>query len=90
MPTAFDDRRCDASRSVRAEHALRVLRQRIERHADQEVRLGRLYQGWQDGWSAQCDQMHGLMSRLEAHLTTWLRHTEPTPMFSVVSAHDGE
>jgi hypothetical protein len=90
MPTVFDDRSSDASRSERAEHALRVLRLRIERHADQEVRLGRLYEGWQNGWSAQCDRMQGLMSRLETHLTTWLRHTEPTPVFSVVSAHDGE
>lgn len=78
------------SRSLRAEQALRTLHQRIERHTHQEVRLERLYQGWQDGWSAQYDQLHSLLSRLEAHLSTWMRHAEPAPVFSVVSAHDYE
>jgi len=79
-----------ATSSLRAEQALKLLRQRMERHEDQEVRLGRLYQGWQDGWSAQCDRLQELMGRLEAHLATWLRHTEPAPVFSVVRVHEGE
>ena len=89
MP-AYDDQACDASRSMQAEQALKLLRQRMERHQDQEVRLGRLYQGWQDGWSAQCDRLHDLMGQLETHLALWLRHTEPAPVFSVVRVQDGE
>lgn len=75
------------SRISRAEETLRTLRQRIERHLDQEVRLGQLYQGWQQHWSSQCDEMHRQLAYLEAHLSAWLPLSQGAPMLTVV---DGE
>ncbi len=63
-------------RVERAEEALRQLRNRVERHLDQEVCLGRLYQGWEACWTAQCDQLRSQVARLEAHLAAWMP-TEP-------------
>jgi|GEM_PF-5786671 len=78
-------------RVERAEQALRQLRNRIERHVEQEVRLGRMYQGWEARWSAQCDEMQQQVARLETYLTAWLPAADEAPTLSIVgSSHDGE
>ena len=74
-------------RISRAEESLRVLRQQLARHLDQEDQLGRLYQGWQQCWSFQCDQMQRQVARLEAHLAAWMPQSDAAPVLSVV---DGE
>lgn len=76
-------------RISRAEDSLRDLRQRMERHMDQEVHLGRLYQGWQQCWSFQCEQIQRQVARLEAHIAAWLPRSEMTPALSIVG-RDGE
>lgn len=58
-------------RMIRTEESLRSLRQRIERQVDQEDQLHRLYHGWQQNWSFQCDQLRRQVARLEAYLTAW-------------------
>lgn len=73
-------------RVERAEEALRQLRRRIETHLDQEVRLGQMFQGWEECWTAQCDELRRQVARLESHLAAWLPR-DATPELSVV---DGE
>ncbi len=74
-------------RMARAEESLRDLRTRMERHLAQEAHLGRLYHGWQQYWSEQCDQLQRQVARLEAHIATWLPQPVTAPVLSVV---DGE
>lgn len=77
--------------SSRAEDALRGLRQRLERHAEQEFRLGRLYRIWQDCWTTQHDQLRRQVERLEAHLATWMPQADSSPSLSLVCVgHEGE
>ena len=72
------------SRVARAEDSLKQLRQRIERQQDQEVRLGELYQGWQQHWSTQCDQMQQQVARLESLLAAWMPQEHEPPVLSVI------
>lgn len=58
-------------RMIRTEESLRSLRQRIERQLDQEDQLHRLYQGWQQSWTHQCEQMQRQVAKLEAYLAAW-------------------
>lgn len=78
--------RLDAAhpRVTRAEETLRTLRQRVERHLEQEVRLGQLYQGWQQSWTTQFEQIQRQIAKVEAHLGTWLPKGEPAHNLSVV------
>lgn len=72
-------------RMARTEESLRSLRQRIEHQLDQEEQLHRLYQGWQQNWSSQCDQLQRQVARLEAYLTAWYPKDEPELRLSVVN-----
>lgn len=73
----------------RAEEALRSFRHRLQRHLEQEVRLGRLYQVCRNCWSGQHDELRRQVERLEAHLATWMPKAESSPALSVVGV-DGE
>lgn len=89
MPLPAVDNRICPPHYLRAEEALKVLRQRMERHVAQEVRLGQLYQGWQDCWSSQLEQLRTLIERMEAHLAAWI--PQPAPALSVVGVpHEAE
>lgn len=91
MPAVVSDTSRNCFRISRAEDALRGLRQRLEHHMEQEVRLGRLCQDWQDCWSSQYDQLRVQAERLEAHLAAWIPKSEKTPTFSVVGgSHDAD
>lgn len=71
-------------RMARTEESLRSLRQRIEHQLDQDDQLHRLYQGWQQSWSDQCDQLQRQVARLEAYLTAWLPREDHSCRLSVV------
>lgn len=71
-------------RMARTEESLRSLRQRIERQVEQEEQLHRLYQGWQQNWSFQCDQLQRQVARLEAYLAAWYPKAEGECRLSVV------
>ena len=73
-------------RMARTEESLRSLRERIERQLDQEDQLHRMYQGWQQNWSDQCDQLQQQAARLEAYLTAWYPREESGYRLSVVDA----
>lgn len=72
-------------RLARTEESLRSLRQRIERQFDQEEQLNRLYQGWQQNWSFQCDQLQRQVARLEAYLAAWCPREDNIRRLSVVA-----
>jgi hypothetical protein len=71
-------------RMARTEESLRSLRQRIEHQVEQEEQLHRLYQGWQQNWSFQCDQLQRQVARLEAYLTAWYPREDNGCQLSVV------
>ena len=72
---------------VRAEQALRALKQNVATHADRESRLCRVYGEWQETWLSRAEQLRQQCRELEARLAPWMPRSE-SPRLTVVSRSD--
>jgi hypothetical protein len=72
---------------VRAELALRSLKQRVTTHADRESRLCRMYGEWQETWLSRAEQLRRQCNELEARLSPWMPRLE-SPRLAVVEHAD--
>lgn len=62
---------------VRAEQALRALKQNIVTHLDRESRLCRVYGEWHQTWLSHSEQIGQQLAELEARLAPWMQRAEP-------------
>jgi hypothetical protein len=69
---------------IRAEEALRTLKQRVTNHIDRESRLCRVYGEWQETCLTRAEQLRQQFGELEARLAPWMPRGE-SPRLAVVT-----
>ncbi len=72
---------------IRAEQALRALKQNVTNHIDRESRLCRVFGEWQETWLSRAEQLRQQVSELEARLAPWMPRGESLRL-AVVSRTD--
>ena len=87
MPFSLSDTAEPSPFVVRAELALRNLKQHVTTHMNRESRLCRVYGEWQETWLSRAEQLRMQCNELEARLAPWMPRGE-TPRLSVVSRTD--
>lgn len=72
---------------VRAELALRALKNDVTNHIDKESRLCRFYGQWHENWMSRAEQLRQQVNELEARLAPWLPRDESLRL-SVVTRNE--
>lgn len=72
---------------LRAEHALRVLKDRVTTHMDRETNLRHMYGELQETWLTRINQLRQQVNELEARVTPWMPRGESLRL-AVVAHND--
>lgn len=73
---------------IRAEMALRSLKQTVTSHIDRETRLCHVYGEWQETCLTRTEQLRQQVAELQARLAPWMPRGE-SPRLAVVSRTEG-
>jgi len=68
---------------IRAEEALRTLKQNVTNHIDRESRLCRIFGEWQETWLSRAEQLRHQVSELESRLAPWMPRGETLRLAAV-------
>ena len=70
------------------EQALKILKQSISTHLDQESRLENMWMGCHQNWMAQCEQLRMRVETLEARLAPWMTDSGDGPRLAVIPGQE--
>ena len=73
---------------IRAELALKALKERVTTHADREMQIRRIYGEWQENLLSRTDRLRMQVAELEARLAPWIPRGESLRLAIVPQADE--
>jgi hypothetical protein len=85
MPFSSDSNQPSSSTLHLVDMALQMLKQNVEKHIEQGMRLERLYVGWRHSWQTQYDQLRNRIETLETRVSPWVAERVQGPQLALIS-----